>query len=101
MEDVQLTLQPNGEGVFAIMDSGEQIAKMEFGIRGNIMTVYHTEVVEKAEGKGLAKKLMTAMAIYARAHALKVAPLCPYVHIKFRKHPDEYGDIWQHELPAK
>lgn len=95
MNEVQLKLNEKGEGVFFILDGEEQLGEMVIGIKKNILTAYHTEVLEKAEGKGFAKKLLSAMVDYARKNSLQVIPLCPYVHLKFRRHPDDYADIWQ------
>lgn len=100
MNNVQLRLN-NNEGAFYIMEGAEQIAKMEVGIKENILTVYHTEVAEKAEGKGLAKALLAAMAEHARINKLKVVALCPYVHFQFQKHPEQYSDVWQKNEFAK
>ena len=94
MEEVKLKLDEKGHGHFFILDGEEQVAEMEISISGNDLTVYHTEVSSKAEGKGLAKKLLAAMADHARKNALKVIPLCPYVHAQFKRHPDEYADVW-------
>ena len=94
MENV--TLQPNekGHGHFYILDAEEQVAEMVVSIAGNMLTVYHTEVLPKAEGKGLAKQLLSAMVDYARKNGLKVIPLCPYVHAQFKRHPEVYADVW-------
>jgi uncharacterized protein len=35
------------------------------------------------------------MTNYARSHRLQVIPLCPYVHAQFKRHPDEYADLWR------
>lgn len=94
MDEVQLKLKKNGSGYFYIADGDERIAEMMIDISGNDLTVYHTEVLPKAEGKGLAKKLLTSMADYARRNNLKVIALCPYVHAQFLRHPDDYNDIW-------
>jgi hypothetical protein len=67
---------------------------MVVSISGKNLTVYHTEVSAKAEGKGFAKKMLNAMVEHARKNSLKVIPLCPYVHAQFKRHPDEYADIW-------
>jgi uncharacterized protein len=64
-------------------------------VAGSNMTVYHTEVFPKGEGKGLGKKLLAHMADYARKNSLKVVPLCPFVHGQFNRRPEEYRDIWQ------
>lgn len=94
MEDVKLGFDEKGYGKFSISEENEQIAEMVISITGNDLTVYHTEVFPKGEGKGLAKKLLAAMVDHARQHALKVIPLCPYVHAQFKRHPDEYADVW-------
>ena len=94
MEEVILKLDENGRGYFYMLDGEEQIAEMEVSISGNNLTVYHTEVLPKADGKGLAKKLLTTMVDHARKNALKVIPLCPYVNAQFKRHPEDYVDVW-------
>ena len=94
MDDVTLKLNEKGHGGFYILDGAEQMGEMAISIAGNNLTVYHTEVSREAEGKGFAKKLLTAMVEYARGKGLKVIPLCPYVHAQFKRHPEEYNDIW-------
>ena len=97
MDEVQLELNEQKEGAFKIMEADEQLGEMTVSIQEGVLTAYHTEVVGKAEGKGYAKKLLAAMTDYARKNKLKVSPLCPYVHLQFRRHPDEYADIWLKE----
>jgi predicted GNAT family acetyltransferase len=94
MDDVTLKLNEKGHGGFYVLDGAEQLGEMAVSISGNNLTVYHTEVSTEAEGKGFAKKLLTAMVEYARGKGLKVIPLCPYVHAQFKRHPEEYNDIW-------
>jgi uncharacterized protein len=97
MEDVQLKLDDKGNGAFYIMDGKEQMGEMVIRISGANLTAFHTEVSPKAEGKGLAKKLLAAMADHARKNGLKVIPLCPFVHAQFKRHEQEYEDIWNRE----
>ncbi len=94
MENINLTFDDKGYGKFSISEGGEQIAEMVISIAGDEMTVYHTEVDPKGEGQGLAKKLLAAMVDHARKNNLKVKPLCAFVHAQFRRHPDEYADLW-------
>lgn len=94
-DEVQFRIDEKQHGAFYIMDGNEQIAEMEFGIKDSDMTVYHTEVLPKAEGKGYAKKLLETMVAYVREHNMKVIPLCPYVHAQFMRHMDLYKDIWK------
>lgn len=95
MDTAEMRLDPKGHGGFFIMDGDDQLGEMEISISGNDLTVYHTEVSSKAEGKGLGKKLLAAMSDYARKNNLKVIPLCPFVHGQFKRRPDEYADIWK------
>jgi predicted GNAT family acetyltransferase len=95
MEDqVRLELNDKGRGAFTISENGEQLGLMEVGVSGNQLTVYHTEVVPEAEGKGLAKKMLDSMVDHARKNHLLVNPLCQYVHAQFRRHPEQYADVW-------
>ncbi|HRN55500.1 MAG TPA: GNAT family N-acetyltransferase [Agriterribacter sp.] len=94
MEDVKLQLDEKGEGHFYILDGEEQVAEMVVSVSNGLLTVYHTEVQPKAEGKGLAKQLLAAMVDHARKNELKVIPLCPYVHAQFKRRPDDYADVW-------
>ncbi|MEO8855108.1 MAG: GNAT family N-acetyltransferase [Ginsengibacter sp.] len=94
MENVKLDWDENGSGHFYINEGNEQLGEMVIGVSGNNLTVYHTEVLPQAEGKGLAKQLLNEMVTYAREKNLKVIALCPYVFAQFKRHPDEYEDIW-------
>ena len=91
-----VTISINGRrGKFEIKEENHQLAEMEVGIMEDILTVYHTEVSPEAEGKGLAKVLLSSMVEYARANHLKVVPLCVFVLGQFKRHPTEYADIWK------
>jgi hypothetical protein len=94
MDDVKLKLNEKGRGTFYILDGNDQIAEMEIGVSDNKLTAYHTEVFPKAEGMGLAKKLFASMVEYSRKNKLKVIALCPFVLAQFKRHPEEYADVW-------
>lgn len=94
MDEVSFLLNDKGNGHFYLRDEEEEVAEMVIGISGNKLTVYHTEVQPKAEGRGLAKQLLAAMVDYARAHSLTVVPLCPFVLAQFQRHPELYKDIY-------
>ena len=95
MNQVQFKINEKGRGKFFIEENGEQLGEMEIGITGKNLVAYHTEVLPKAEGKGLAKQLLESMVEYARSNKLKVIALCPYVHAQFKRHEDLYSDIWE------
>jgi predicted GNAT family acetyltransferase len=94
MNGVTMKLDDKGHGAFYIMEGTEQLGEMVMSIADAKLTVYHTEVIPKAEGKGYAKKLLEGMVAYIRANGLRVVPLCPYVLAQFKKHEDVYADIW-------
>ncbi|MEO8861482.1 MAG: GNAT family N-acetyltransferase [Ginsengibacter sp.] len=95
MSEVEMELDDKGQGSFYIYENNERIAKMVFGISGDKLTVYHTEVDPEDEGQGLAKKLLAALVAYARKNKLKVYPLCAFVALQFKRNPREYEDIWE------
>src|SRR4051812_46815729 len=94
MDEIKLKLNDKGHGKFYLMDGEEQVGEMVVAISGQNLTVYHTKVSTEAEGKGHAKKMLDAMAEYARSNHLKVIPLCTYVDAQFKRHPHEYADVW-------
>jgi hypothetical protein len=93
MEEVKLHLNEKRQGRFFIMQGEKQIAEMVVAISGDLLTVYHTEVLPEAEGSGLAKKLLDALVAYLREHKLKLLPLCAYVALQLRRHPEVFEGI--------
>lgn len=94
MNEIELKLDNNGKGAFVIEEGGERIAEMAIGISGDNLTVYHTEVSDKLKGQGVAGALLSTMVSYARSSKLKVIALCPYVLAQFKRHAEQYDDIW-------
>lgn len=101
MEPIQLKLEENNRGAFVIEDDGVRVAEMVVAVSGSNLTVFHTEVSEKLQGQGIAAKLLATMVDYVREHNLKVIPLCPYVLAQFKRHPDQYNDIWKKDWHTK
>lgn len=97
MKDIELKLENNGKGAFVLDEAGERLAEMAIGISGGNLTVYHTEVSDKLKGQGVASKLLATMVDYARQHKLKVIALCPYVLAQFKRHPEQYADVWNQD----
>jgi len=93
MAEVKFESLENEPDAFNLYEEGKKIGEMIVEIKGDDMTVFHTEVDEDQEGKGYAKKLLESMVSYVRAHHLKVIPMCSYVHLQFDRHPDQYKDI--------
>lgn len=94
MNPIELKLNDHKRGAFVIEEGEERLAEMAVAIIKDRLVVYHTEVSEKLRGQGVAARLLEEMVTYARGHQLKVVALCPYVHAQFKRHPDQYEDIW-------
>ncbi|MDR6514846.1 GNAT family N-acetyltransferase [Chryseobacterium camelliae] len=96
MERTEVVLA-NVKGEIQLFSDDQKAGKMDISVIGEKLTVYHTEVSEEYEGKGFAKILLEKLVSYARENNLKIVPLCPYVHAQFKRHPEEYNDVWLKE----
>jgi predicted GNAT family acetyltransferase len=54
---------------------------------GQTLHLTHTEVPPSLQGRGIAAALVQAALDWARAQGLKVHPLCSYVALYMRRHP--------------
>lgn len=97
MEITNVVLNDNGRGEVQLIADGTPIGKMDIAVNSPVLTVYHTEVDPQYEGRGMAKLLLAELVSYAREKALKIVPLCPYVQVQFKRHPEEYKDVWYKE----
>lgn len=50
-----------------------------------VMIIDHTKTREDMQGNGLASKIVDHVVNYARANALKINPVCPFVKEKFEE----------------
>jgi uncharacterized protein len=56
---------------------------------GNVVAFTHTEVPMAQEGRGIAAAMVRAALAWAREQGLKVQPLCSYVALYLRRHPEQ------------
>lgn len=96
MERTEVVLA-NVKGEIQLFSDDQKAGKMDISVIGEKLTVYHTEVSEEYEGRGFAKILLEKLVSYARENHLKIVPLCPYVHAQFKRHPEQYNDVWLKE----
>ena len=89
-----MEINENGRGEIQLLSDDEKVGKMDVAIKDGKLTVYHTEVNPEHEGKGFASELVEKLASHAKENDLKIVPLCPYVHAKFKRNPEKYGDVW-------
>jgi len=50
--------------------------------------LHHTGVPRALEGRGIAAALVAAALAHARSQGLRVRPVCSYVQVYMRRHPD-------------
>ncbi len=60
----------------------------EYRLADGVMLITHAEVAPSLEGRGIAGELIQAALDHARAHGLKVRPLCSYARAYMRRHPE-------------
>jgi predicted GNAT family acetyltransferase len=70
----------------------EQTAVLLFRLRGENLSLIHTEVPPALQHQGLADALARAALEYARRQSLKVRVICPFVAAYMAKHP-EFQDL--------
>ena len=101
MAEVKFETGGGEPDAFNLYDKGKKIGEMIVGQEGTNLTVYHTEVDEDQAGKGYAALLLSSMVEYVRKNGLKVLPMCVYVATQFKRHPDQYQDIWNKDVKPK
>ena len=71
---------------------GELAGFVMYRLRGQQVTLIHTEVDPRFQGGGLAAQLARFSLDDARKRNLAVLPSCPYIRSWIRKHPG-YADL--------
>ncbi|MBX2820355.1 MAG: N-acetyltransferase [Rhodothermaceae bacterium] len=73
-------------------DLGSAKAKIEYIPTKKMIVFTHTEVPREYEGQGVANKMIRHVLDEARENNMQVHPMCPFVKLFIRRHP-EYLDI--------
>ena len=76
------------------VDLGDGIAMVEYMIAGKNMIFPHTEVPEKYEGQGIARKMVSVALEYAKNEGYKIQATCPIVSAYIAKHPEYHPITW-------
>lgn len=79
---------------YRIRDAGGYIGLIDytFSDDGAAVAMTHTEVNPDRQGGGIAGLLVGAALDDVRARGLAVDPVCPYIRVFIRRHP-EYADL--------
>ncbi|MEO8123298.1 MAG: GNAT family N-acetyltransferase [Burkholderiales bacterium] len=60
----------------------------DYQLSDGVMQLTHTLVPPPLEGRGIAAALVEAALAHARSEGLKVNPICSYVQLYMRRHPE-------------
>lgn len=66
--------------------------EVDYHLSPGFMHITHTGVPRPLEGRGIAAKLVRHALTWAREQGLKVEPVCSYVAVYLRRHP-EWQDL--------
>jgi predicted GNAT family acetyltransferase len=95
MESTKVVFEEDSKkGEVQLFSDDNKAGKMDISVDNGKLRVYHTEVNPEYEGRGFAKLLLNQLVSYAIENNLRIIPLCPYVHAQFKRHPDEYANVW-------
>jgi predicted GNAT family acetyltransferase len=73
----------------AVVDSLR--CEADYQLDGQVVRMTHTGVPAQLEGRGIAAALVQTALTWAREHGYKVDPLCSYVRIYIKRHPEWQG----------
>ncbi len=71
---------------------GDALCLLDYRLSLGKLVIYHTEVPQPLERRGLAARITRAALDFARSQNLQVEPRCPYTASFMQKHP-EYADL--------
>ena len=60
----------------------------DYTLSPGVMHIVHTGVHPSLEGRGIAAALIAAAFEHARTQQLKIDPVCSYVRVYIRRHPE-------------
>jgi uncharacterized protein len=78
---------------YEVYDDGELAGFASYQRSEGVITLTHTEVDDRREGRGLGSALARGVLDEARSDGLAVLPHCPFMASYIRGHADEYVDL--------
>lgn len=70
----------------------DHIGRLTWTERDGVRSIDHTLVPPQIGGQGVAMRLVEAIVADARENGFKIAPVCSYAAVAFRRHP-EWEDL--------
>jgi hypothetical protein len=91
--DIEKRTQGAKGSYVARVQGVEGSARLDFTLRSpTLVSADHTEAPESMRGTGVAMALVERLVADARADGFKIIPLCPYVRLQYKRHP-EWRDV--------
>ena len=87
MSDGSTIVHDEGRQCFESVVDGRRCV-CAYRLHGDTMVFTHTEVPPALQGRGIAAALVAAALAHARERGLRVRPLCSYVAVYMRRHPE-------------
>jgi len=69
---------------------GEHVTYANYRVEGGQLVIPYVEAPVALRGSGSAGRLLSQVAVEARARSLKIVPLCGYAASWFRRHPEHH-----------
>jgi predicted GNAT family acetyltransferase len=89
--DLEIVDNPAEQRYEARLD-GVVVGISEYRQAGTRRIVFHTEVAEEHEGRGIGARLAKGVLDDIRARGLRLTPRCPFIAAYLDRHP-EYADL--------
>ena len=83
---------PSGARFFIPGQTDGREAELVFVVRDGVWDAVSTFVPPSQRGQGVAAKLVDRLIAEARDQGMKIRPTCPYIKVKFDRHPD-WSDV--------
>lgn len=64
------------------------LVRCDYRMHGDTMMLVHTEVPPQLERRGIGSQLVRAAFDHAKEHGLDVLPVCSFVNVWTRRHPE-------------
>jgi len=85
---VTVTHNPDASRFEAEIDG--RLAVCAYRLNDGVLALTHTEVPRAAQGRGVAAALVDAALAWARQQGWRVRPVCSYVAVHMRRHPETH-----------
>lgn len=91
-QDLPRVRNNEAEGQYELEIDGET-AFSQYRRHGNRLIVFHTQVPENMEGRGVGSALLRGVLADAKEHHLEVVPECEFLAAYIKRHPQYLPEV--------